>query len=233
MTCDVEDRTYTFDELSDKAKEKARDAWRRHALDYDWWSYTYEDAVRIGALMGFEVGIHVSTLPSGRRYSKPDIWFSGFSCQGDGCCWSGVIATEKLQGAMARVAAEVGTDDELVDLARVAEDLFGEIASIAAINRLAPDDDDDTDDTNAGVHIGMGIPITGTERSYSSRYDSSHMLINISDELEKAVNKLAQYFADWIYKQLEAEHDHLLSDEVIDEGIDNAGLSFDEDGNEL
>ena len=39
---------FTFDELSDEAKEKAREWYRDGALDYDWWESTYEDAANIG-----------------------------------------------------------------------------------------------------------------------------------------------------------------------------------------
>jgi len=39
---------YQFDELSAKAKEKARDWFRNGALDYEWWESVYEDAERIG-----------------------------------------------------------------------------------------------------------------------------------------------------------------------------------------
>ena len=39
---------YNFDELSDEAKEKARDWYREGALDYEWWDCTYNDAATIG-----------------------------------------------------------------------------------------------------------------------------------------------------------------------------------------
>ena len=39
---------YTFDELSDRAKDKARDWWRRGALGYAWWEFIFEDAESIG-----------------------------------------------------------------------------------------------------------------------------------------------------------------------------------------
>lgn len=39
---------YDFDELSDEAKEKAREWYRDGALDYEWWDYIFEDAARIG-----------------------------------------------------------------------------------------------------------------------------------------------------------------------------------------
>ena len=37
-------------------------------------------------------------------------------------------------------------------------------------------------------------------------------------------------FADWIYKQLEAEHDHLTSDEAVKERLIDNKHVFDEDG---
>lgn len=48
-------KLYQFDELSDKAKEKARDWWREGGLDYEWWDCIYEDAERIGLkITGFD-----------------------------------------------------------------------------------------------------------------------------------------------------------------------------------
>ena len=47
---------YTFDELSDEAKEQARDWYQEGALDYDWWDCTYEDAATIGLkIEGFDL----------------------------------------------------------------------------------------------------------------------------------------------------------------------------------
>lgn len=48
---------YTFDELSEDAKEKARDWFRAGYPDYEWWESTYEDAERIGLkLTSFDLG---------------------------------------------------------------------------------------------------------------------------------------------------------------------------------
>lgn len=44
----IELKVYEFDELSDLAKDKARNWYREGALDYEWWESTYEDAARIG-----------------------------------------------------------------------------------------------------------------------------------------------------------------------------------------
>lgn len=65
---------YTFDELSDKAKEKAIQWYRGSGLDYEWWCYVYEDAKTIASLMGIKID---------------QIYFSGFWSQGDGACFTG------------------------------------------------------------------------------------------------------------------------------------------------
>ena len=44
----IETTVYSFSELSDAAKEKAREWYRNGALDYDWWESTYEDAEQAG-----------------------------------------------------------------------------------------------------------------------------------------------------------------------------------------
>jgi hypothetical protein len=47
---------YKFDELSDKAKDKARDWWKEVALGYEWWDFIYEDAERVGLkITGFDL----------------------------------------------------------------------------------------------------------------------------------------------------------------------------------
>jgi hypothetical protein len=71
----IQERTvYTFDELSDQAKKKAREWFRDGALDHEWWDCIEEDAKTCGSLMGIEV-------------SK--LYFTGFWSQGDGACFDG------------------------------------------------------------------------------------------------------------------------------------------------
>lgn len=72
----VEYKIYTFDELSEKAKERARNWWRE-ASQYqynDFHEFVYEDAMTIGKLMGLDI-------------SK--IYYTGFWSQGDGACFEG------------------------------------------------------------------------------------------------------------------------------------------------
>ena len=46
---------YTFNELSSKAKDVARDWYRQGALDDEWWGSIYEDAAQVGVkITGFD-----------------------------------------------------------------------------------------------------------------------------------------------------------------------------------
>ena len=44
----VKVNVYKFSELSEQAKEKARNWWREGGLNYEWWDSIYYDAERIG-----------------------------------------------------------------------------------------------------------------------------------------------------------------------------------------
>ena len=76
----IETKVYEFDELSDAAKEKAREWYREGALDYEWWDGVFESAKTAGACLGITVD---------------NIYFSGFWSQGDGACFVGSYAYRK------------------------------------------------------------------------------------------------------------------------------------------
>jgi hypothetical protein len=96
----------TFDDLSDAAKEKAREWYREASSDDQWWDSTYEDAKTIGALMGVTVD---------------DIGFSGFWSQGDGAHFTGSFKYAK--GCAKAVAQYAPQDTELQAIARAWQDL--------------------------------------------------------------------------------------------------------------
>jgi hypothetical protein len=69
-----ETTVYKYSELSEDAKEKAREWWSEIGLDYDWFDSVFEDAKAIGAIIGIDID---------------KIYFSGFWSQGDGACFVG------------------------------------------------------------------------------------------------------------------------------------------------
>lgn len=98
----LERTVYTLDELSDDAKEKAREWFRTADAGDNFWSeHVIDDAKAVAKLMG--IGID-------------DIYWSGFWSQGDGACFTGSYAYAK--GSVAAVTAYAPQDTELHRIAR-------------------------------------------------------------------------------------------------------------------
>lgn len=69
----IHDGELTFAQLSDEAKETARQEYRENGLDYNWWEHIYEEWTTELEEMGFD-GIEIS--------------YSGFWSQGDGASFT-------------------------------------------------------------------------------------------------------------------------------------------------
>lgn len=71
----IETKVYKFDELSDLAKETARD-WFRDSIEVDEWSEdVIDDAVTIGGLFGLGIGTRTVKLMGGSTRQEPAIYF--------------------------------------------------------------------------------------------------------------------------------------------------------------
>lgn len=97
---------YQFDELSDEAKEKAREWFRGIADDNSWSESVIDDAKSIGAMIGFDVD---------------RVYWRGFWSQGDGACWTGSVTYST--GCAAAVARECPQDAKIQRIARAWQDL--------------------------------------------------------------------------------------------------------------
>ncbi len=92
----AETEVYEFNELSEQAKEHARERYRANAFDYDWWEYVYDDTKSAAELLGISIN---------------NIQFSGFWSQGDGASFTGDYRYAK--GAFKRIKAWAPEDKEL------------------------------------------------------------------------------------------------------------------------
>lgn len=101
MSRTVETTVYKFDELSDEAKEKAREWYRAGCYDYDWWSF--DDYINCAKFIGIDID---------------KIYFSGFGSQDDGACFEGRYEYKK--GGAKKLKAHAPNDKEL---ARIADEL--------------------------------------------------------------------------------------------------------------
>jgi hypothetical protein len=72
---EITTKVYTFDELSDAAKEKAREWFRQDIFtDPTDWASVFADTKEIASLFGLDI---------------QNIYFTGFASQGDGACFAG------------------------------------------------------------------------------------------------------------------------------------------------
>lgn len=209
-TYSLETKTiYQFDELEDRAKERARDWYRQGALDYDWWDAVYDDASQCATILGIDLNQKPVKLMSGATRYDAAIYFSGFSSQGDGACFEATYAYAK--GAAKKIRSHAPKDTELH---RIADEL-------QALQR------------------SNFYRLTARTKHRGHYYHSGCMAVDVDDnetrqtawlQVEESLTQLLRDFADWIYRQLEAEHDYFMSDESVDDTIRANEYEFTEDG---
>lgn len=224
-TCEDDMRTkeqtvYTFDELSESAKDRARDWFRQFASDdfnESSASGVIEDCARHAALFGLDIRQRPVKLMNGSTRMDPEVYYSGFCSQGDGASYSGSYSYHKGSVKAVESDAPSGEGKGYVgnnELNRIVRELH-------AIQRR---------------HF---YQINAVVRAGRSRYShSATMEIDVeraderpmADEDQEAVSECLKDFADYIYRQLEREYEYRQSDEVVDEDISANGYEFDEHG---
>jgi hypothetical protein len=208
--------TLTFDQLDEHAKERARDKYREHQLDYDWWDVVYEDALEVAKLLGIDIDYRDARTVGGKTVKEPCIFFEGFCQQGQGACYEGRYSYRK--GSVKDIKQHAPQDARLH---RIATDLFTAQRHVFY---------------SAGAHISH-------QSRYCHKYSMCIEVLAETDDdkvqnlvdyrfekhgVEKAIQEALGDFADWIFEQLRDQHDYLVSDEAIDELLSD--MEFDEDG---
>jgi len=207
---------YQFDELSDRAKERARDWYREASVNDDWWDSVYEDFTTIAWLLGVEIDTRAVNLMNGKTRQEPAIYFDLYcrSVEYKGT-WSWPV------DPVTAIAGYASQDEELK---RIAEEIV--VARARFVMRYGLD----------GANL-----IAGRIDDAKCEIDTGdlHDLLNGDDpdeEVEvpdKLVDPLAEAITDlghWLLKQLDAEYAYVYSAEYIDENIRINEYEFDEDG---
>jgi hypothetical protein len=200
----------SFSELSDEAKETARNRFRSRDYPFDeWWDSVYEDAVECAKCLGIEISTREGKLRT------PEIYFSGFWSQGDGASFFGEYTPRA--DACAAVAAHTPQDEELK---RIAEALTQ--VQVAA-------------DLQYGMQIkgkiGGNYNHLGCVHFDAAFVDEPEEESDVDPGDEAVLRDLFQAFANWIYGRLEEEYEYLRSDEHVDECLQDD--EFDEEGNSV
>lgn len=195
---------YQFDELSDAAKEKAREWYRDGQLDYDWWGFVYEQADTAAKHLGIDI--------DRKDKNTPAIYFSGFCSQGDGACFEGSYRYKK--GWRSALLHEFGPGDALNELLSIGQAL--QAIQARHFYKL------EATCRHRGFYQHSGCMSVDVEHAEDRYRDIGDAEDEIRDQL--------RLFADWIYDRLESEHDWLTADEQVDEAIRANEYTFNEDG---
>ena len=199
---------YQFDELSDEAKERAREWYRQGNCDDSFWSECTIDAAKeIGKLLGMDID---------------KVYFSGFWSQGDGACFEGTwragdIKLEKLK--------EYAPQDK--ELQRIGEQL-------AELAVKYPDGYFRVKHRGHYSHSGctsfdVELP---NDQEQELEYDSPEykaLQVELGED-EDSLIELARDYMNWIYQRLEADWEWQNADEQVDENIRANEYEFLEDG---
>jgi hypothetical protein len=209
----IEKTVWTFDELSDEAKERARNRWRENHLEYEWWDACYDDFERVAECLGIEFDYRGGKNWKGEPVrGQPRIYFSGFCSQGDGACFEGTWSFRK--GWRKALKEHAPKDKELLEigltLSSCARTFFYRCSARVK-------------------HSGY----------YSHEYctnievcvnDSRGYKIPAPESVDSAIADALRDFMRWMYKRLEEEYDYQMADEQIDESIRCNEVTFDEEG---
>lgn len=146
-----------------------------YAPHYGWHESVYDDAREIGQIIGVEIG---------------DIYFSGFSSQGDGACFTGSYSYAK--GAAKRIREYAPLDKELHGLADRLQTIqarhFYQLTASISRGHLS----------NHYSHSGtMSVDVEDARDSWRDIGDADD---DIRDVLRE--------FADWIYARLESDYEY-------------------------
>ena len=185
---------YTYEELSDEAKAKARD-WYRKNDDNEYSEFVIDDAKEVAALMGWEID---------------KIYWSGFSYQGDGACFEGIMRYNK---GCAKLVKAYTNDAELNRIAKAWQSL--QRRNFYALEASVK---------HRGHYYHEMCTVFDCE---DTRSNYGWMQ---NPEAEDDIKEIARDFMRWIYKRLEAEYEYSVSDEVVAENIIANGYEFTEDG---
>jgi hypothetical protein len=221
---ETEQTEFSYDELSDKAKDRVRTKHCEH-MDWEWWDSTYDYFKERGGERGFDI---------------EDMRFSGFWSQGDGALWTGQV---RLADFISYHICDTDADHHRYQILLM---LLGEDWIDYAINvsqsgfhyqhsgcmRFDSTKNgavfDLLEDDNA-VLQGEGVLQGANVYQLWTGIDGDSLM----DDLDTLIEKEAKAYADELYKALEEDYEAMTSDEAIADDCYINGRRFEEDGTEI
>lgn len=208
----IETKVFEFDELSDKAKEKARAWYREGDWDQFWSESVIEDLVQIAALMGIDINTRTARTMGGKDIQEPCVYWSGFWSQGDGACFEARLSYRK--GCTAAVKAYAPKDKKLHEIAA------------AWTKAQRPHGFNIIGTVKHSGHYSHEYCTTFEFEHKEKGWDYDKLDAAAEDALIEPVRDLMR----WLYRQLESEYEYHNADEQVDDNIRANEYTFTEDG---
>lgn len=186
-----------YAELSERRKANLRDARRYHEVEgISWWRDVYDDFIRIARI----IGVNILCDPKG-----PNIFFSGFSNQGDGASFGAICSF--CVDAIEKIRQETN-DEALISIAETLTMAF-------LTNRIH------------GVQLAYVRVVAAGFARMKFTYIYTR---DIAEDEERAdtesFEEALKALADWLYRSLEAEYNYLTSDEFLDQMLEDLDVDY-------
>ena len=217
MTKTVEITLYQFDELSDKAKEKAANYYIEHWMTDDWYQCTIDYMKEDGLKYGFNI---------------KDIRFTGFYSQGDGASWCGAVNVRDWIKSKNSDYQEQATTQ--IILALIEEGWVAEVVLVSFGNHHYCHEYT-MDITEIAVHEPEDEAIkmeSGMFKGASAK-ELCHIVGCAGGalyDMDKEIKEDVIAFARTIYRELEDDYEASIEDENIAANYNANEVLFDEAG---
>jgi len=215
----IEKLVYTYNELSERAKENVHQWYTEYCMNHDWYEFTIDDLKSQGVEKGLDVD---------------DISFSGFYSQGDCASWSGSIhiadfldahlTPEHTDYARYLILRDMIDDDWVQHKVSVSNHQYrGHVTTVEEPEDYSYRAVEDADTLSSGMFKGVNIEHLGRE------IDIDGLLSALHEWMQEEAGDYARH----CYKTLEEEYEWLCSPEQIAETCAANEWEFDEDGRTL
>ena len=214
----IEVEVFKYDELSDSAKDRARD-WYIEGMDYQWWDSVYEMSIENGYEKGFCID---------------KIYFSGFWSQGDGASWKGQVDVRQWLETHCKDSIGMSAWCALIQEEVVSKHIqvtqsghysHDETMGFANVENYTDQFSDDWQMVMPSIFEGMKVQylfdIIATDDTCPYK--------NI-DDITTAIAISAKDYAKDIYSSLREEYEYLCSEEMMMDHFEANDYHFDEDG---
>ena len=209
---------YTIDELPEAGKAKARDWYRIEGMHDDWYNDVFEDFEQICPLLGIEIKRGAEYvrehLSEKAQLARSEIFFRGFSSQGDGASFSATY--RYATGAGKAVRAHAPKEKKLHEIADTLQEL----------------------QKRNFYQLEANVQQTGGTyvHEYTMRIDVDRGGDSVQEPTEDAREVLTEAMrevARWLYDTLRADYDMRTSDDEVDEVLEECGWTFTKSGRQF